>query len=223
MMLNIKEYHSAVKRSARYYSAGNSRPGIRHVWMLCHGYGQLAREFIANCEPLLDTHSLLVAPEGLSRFYQRGGTGKIGASWMTSEDRLAEIDDYVGWLNKVWEEVCAECGTTPMLSVLGFSQGGATAARWGLMGKARASRIVLWGTTLPSHEITQHADALSSLPLVLVNGSKDRIVQRTEMDEGIKVLTDLGISYQQIEHSGGHELDNDILRSLRDIAAMAKE
>ena len=36
-----------------------------------------------------------MAPEGLSRFYLEGFSGKVGATWMTREDRLNDIDNYL--------------------------------------------------------------------------------------------------------------------------------
>ncbi len=186
--------------------------------MLCHGYGQLARDFLADCTPLAADGVLLVAPEGLSRFYQRSGRGQIGASWMTSEDRVAEIQDYLAWLNSVWDRVCEECSTTPTVSVLGFSQGGATAARWGLLGKATVAQIVLWGTTLPGKELREHAHLLTDTPLTIVDGRADRIVQRDEFVEGLRVLQEIGAAFQIIEHSGGHELDGAVMSQLAEAA-----
>ena len=67
-----------------------------------------------------------MAPEGLSRFYLDAGAGKVGASWMTKEDRAHEIEDYLSYL----EQVRAAIIPPVPLTILGFSQGVATAARW---------------------------------------------------------------------------------------------
>ena len=213
-MAAIHEHHMPVRKTGRYYIYGQPGPQIQHLWMLCHGYGQLARDFLDDCSPLWREDTLLVAPEGLSRFYQRGGRGTIGASWMTSEDRLSEIDDYLLWLNGICTAVCDQCDSQPGISVLGFSQGGATAARWGLRGNARADRIVLWGTTLPAEELQTYADAVLQTRLVIVDGEQDRIVRRGEFEEGLAVLEDIGADYRVLRHPGGHELDGDILRNL---------
>src|SRR2546427_10238453 len=132
---HLQEHHLSVARTARYFTLGEISPGVREVWFVCHGYGQLAGRFLRHFEPLADGTRLLVAPEALSRFYLEGTTGparerKGGATWMTSEDRLSEIDDYVRYLDALHAEGFArvERGavTRPLL---GFSQAPATACR----------------------------------------------------------------------------------------------
>jgi hypothetical protein len=58
-----------------------------------------------------------VAPEGLSRFYFEGGFhgpgSKVGATWMTREDRLAKIEDYVGYLDALHDAVFARAVRRP--------------------------------------------------------------------------------------------------------------
>jgi hypothetical protein len=42
---------------------------------------------------------IIIAPEGLSRFYRKGFSGDVVASWMTKDDRLDDMEDYVRYLN----------------------------------------------------------------------------------------------------------------------------
>jgi hypothetical protein len=42
----IHEHHLTVRRTARYHVLGDAAEAIREVWIVCHGYGQLAAEFI---------------------------------------------------------------------------------------------------------------------------------------------------------------------------------
>ena len=37
-----RELHLTVPRTARYWTLGEPGPGLRQVWIACHGYGQLA-------------------------------------------------------------------------------------------------------------------------------------------------------------------------------------
>src|SRR5258705_7905505 len=93
-----------VSRMARYFTIG--RPD-REVWFVLHGYGQLAARFLSRFEPLDDGGRLIVAPEALSRFYltEDSAERRVGASWMTREDRLTEIEDYVQYLEAVYADV----------------------------------------------------------------------------------------------------------------------
>ena len=97
------EHQLTVSRTARYHQLGELSAMTRRVWFVAHGYGQLAAYFIRHFAPLTaaDPHLVVVAPEGLSRFYLNGTGGRVGATWMTKEDRLAEIEDYVAYLNQL--------------------------------------------------------------------------------------------------------------------------
>ncbi len=98
-------HHLPVGRTARYYTLGPIGAATRQVWFACHGYGQLAERFLQRFEPLDDGAHLIVAPEGLSRFYLSDNPRerRVGATWMTREDRLNEIADYVRYLDTLCE------------------------------------------------------------------------------------------------------------------------
>ena len=126
------EHHLTVARTARYQQLGELSGRTRRVWFVCHGYGQLAAYFVRHFAFLADggDDTVVIAPEGLSRFYLQSNGGRVGASWMTRDDRLAEIDDHVGFLNQLASLVLARCPAEVEITVLGFSQGTATVSRW---------------------------------------------------------------------------------------------
>ena len=153
----MKERHIRVNRTARYYTLGTDGPHLGEVWLVCHGYRQLARRFLPRFDGLDDGTRLIVAPEALSRFYlhdRMTGDRKevpVGATWMTREHRESEIADYVAYLDAVLHEATgspvvqsggdlgvASVGATSAesgveiapLTVLGFSQGSHTVCRW---------------------------------------------------------------------------------------------
>ena len=101
----MQENHIKVARTARYFQLGEVGKTIKQVWFVCHGYGQLAGYFLKHFESLANGERLIVAPEGLSRFYLNGFNGRIGASWMTREDRLNDIKDYVIFLDAVYQQI----------------------------------------------------------------------------------------------------------------------
>jgi predicted esterase len=126
------EWTLPVSRTARYATLGTFDASVRDCWIVCHGYGQLAAGFVTEFEPLLAPGRLIVAPEGLSRFYLEGESGAIGASWMTRESRETEIADYVGYLDAVYHQIQARTENDALrVTAMGFSQGTATICRWG--------------------------------------------------------------------------------------------
>src|SRR5437660_2587937 len=148
----MHEHHIGVSRTARYFTLGEKPQGVAEVWFACHGYGQLAARFLEKLRVLDDGRRYLVAPEGLSRFYlsESPAERRVGASWMTREDRLAEIDDYVPYLDAVSADVFRSLDRARVtVHALGYSQGAATASRWVAMGKAKIDRLTLWGGEFP--------------------------------------------------------------------------
>ena len=64
----MDEHHIQVSRTARYFTLGTAGPDTRQLWLVCHGYRQLARRFLRGFRGLDEGSRLIVAPEGLSRF-----------------------------------------------------------------------------------------------------------------------------------------------------------
>lgn len=207
--MSMEEHRITVSRSARYFTIG--RPE-REVWFALHGYGQLAARFLRAFEPLDDGTRLIVAPEGLSRFYltESPAERRVGAAWMTKEDRLAEIEDYVRYLDAVYEDVLRALDRAQIkVTLLGFSQGTATACRWATLGASRFDRLIVWGGEVPPD-----VDLLRSLRLSLIYGSRDeyftpKVVAATEAR-----LREHGITYELIPFDGGHEIDGTVLKKV---------
>jgi len=216
----IQEHHLAVRKTARYHVDGSLGATARDVWIACHGYGQLAAEFLKDLEPLRKAGRVIVAPEALSRFYLEGGFhgpgSKVGATWMTREDRLAEIEDYVRYLDALHEAVFETVDRkAAKLTVFGFSQGTATVSRWVSRGKARPDRLVLWGGLLPPDlELDGARAALERLELVFVAGRRDRFVGEEKLSAQVAALERIGIAPRTIRHAGGHRLNAEILAEL---------
>ena len=213
-----------VPRTARYYRLGPDSQDVREVWLVCHGYGQLARYFLRPFRTVTAAQRLVVAPEGLSRFYLDSHTGaydRIGATWMTRDDRLNEIDDQVTFLDAVLAEVAD--GRGPFrLGVLGFSQGAATAARWldrsPLLATRgwRPARFVVWGADLP-HDLDL-ADAgprwLSGADLHRVIGDEDEYATPDRVRAARERLDAAGVSYRHVPYAGGHRIVPEVLREV---------
>lgn len=212
----MQEHHVHVPRTARYFTLGAGGADARQVWFVCHGYGRLAHEFLREFHVLDDGTRLLVAPEGLSRFYTDHARQLVGASWMTREDRLAEITDYVKYFDTVYEHVFRSVQRSSVsVFVLGFSQGAAAAARWISLGRAVADRLVLWGEVPPADLDLEFAWAkLRDSRLTIVVGREDQYVDTSQLLKAEARLLEKEIPYETIMFDGGHRLDGSVLRSL---------
>lgn len=217
-----REHHITVARSARYVVLGEPSPAIDTLWVALHGYGQLARRFARHLAPLAGPSRLVVVPEALSRFYVETAAGgshahaRVGATWMTREDRLAEISDYVAYLDALHARLVEQCGGGPLaVRVLGFSQGAATAARWAAHGAADVGALVLWGGLVPDDlELAQLRDQLAGAAVTLVCGTADAYRTPEQTTAQAESLRARGLDARAVAYEGGHHLDEGTLRAL---------
>ncbi|MGH7702172.1 MAG: alpha/beta hydrolase [Gemmatimonadales bacterium] len=213
----IREHHLAVTRTARYYVLGSPGPTVSQVWVVCHGYGQLAGQFLRFFDGLEPDGGLIVAPEALSRFYlDSAKSGRhaetVGASWMTREAREAEIEDYVRFLELLKQQILASLGGPVPVGVLGFSQGVATAARWVIRSAEKPQLLVLWGSGLPPELVGRvGAQGLQRTRLVFVAGAEDTYLDPAALEGQIATLRALGVSCDRVGFRGGHRLDRETL------------
>ncbi|MBI3567612.1 MAG: hypothetical protein HY084_05350 [Gemmatimonadetes bacterium] len=216
----------AVRRTARLAVRGPRSGPVRELWIVLHGYGQLAAPFLEGLAAVDDGSRLLVAPEALSRFYEgsveervkRQGEQVVGASWMTKEARLDDIADNIAYLDAVhgWcrDRLRATRGGAPPLTVLGFSQGAATAARWIAAGSAEVARHLVWGSTLPPDADLSPASPLRRPATFLVIGARDRFATEKLVAAEHARLDAAGFPYRAVRFDGGHRLDDDTLRAI---------
>ena len=226
------EHHLAVQRTARYYTLGTLPADalgadVTEVWMVCHGYGQLAAPFIQSFARVAAPSRCIVAPEALSRFYlDRSSTAtdpppRVGATWMTREDREHEIADQVAYLDALHDR-CRPPSVADRvrLRVLGFSQGVATASRWLAYGRVRADELIAWaGAFPPDIDLASFADRMSSTTVALVVGTRDELASWAAADAQLERFTAAGIRARQLTFDGGHRLDGTTLMAIADSIA----
>src|SRR5690606_6986756 len=141
---------------------------------VCHGYGQLARYFLRHFSVIENEETVIVAPEGLSRFYLDGFSGRVGATWMTKEARLSEIEDQAIYLNLLLQNMLQQLPEGVRVHVLGFSQGGATVCRWLATQNITCHRLILWAASFPEDiDFETGRNAFQKLPVDVVYGKQD--------------------------------------------------
>ena len=205
MTRSIETHALRTERTARFHTLGDPATA-REVWYVLHGYGQSARAFLGEFEPLATPARLFVSPEGLSRFYLRGTSGRIGASWMTREDRESEIADYVRYLEALEERLAL--GPAVRRGVLGFSQGTATAGRWAVLGSRPPERLVLCSGGLPPDlDPAATRAALARTELSVVVGDADPYIDDRAVAAELARLEELGMRPRVRFFAGDHRLD----------------
>ena len=194
------------------------KPGdkIKTVWFVFHGYAQLADHFLKKFELLNDGENLIIAPEGLHRFYRKGFDGDIGASWMTREERMDDITDYVNYLNLVYKEIRTLLPEPKLkINAIGFSQGGATVSRWMSMGECKIDQLILWASAFPADlDFDINREKINAANTVLVIGKEDEFINPDQLKQYTDLLNKKAIKFRLINFDGKHVIDEGALREL---------
>lgn len=140
--------HITIPISTPYHTLNELTDKTETIWFACHGQGQLAEYFIKKFEALDPVKNFIIAPQGISKYYLNGFSGRVGASWMTKEDRLTEIDNQQSLLKAVWEKEVGEVGNRRVI-LFGFSQGVATISRFAAFSKLPFDKLILWSGGFP--------------------------------------------------------------------------
>ena len=184
------------------------------VCFILHGYGQLAHYFI---KPFTDQRlgkTLFVAPEGLHRFYLDGTKGRVGASWMTREDRLRDIEDYCAYLDQLWEHVIPRVNpeARKQVGILGFSQGVATACRWLSFSEHNFAYLINYaGIYPPDLPVERAVSRMKKLPVKHLLGDEDEYISLERMRSALQGFAQQGFPDKLKIFKGGHKVYPEIL------------
>ncbi|MCC5918451.1 MAG: hypothetical protein JJU02_14110 [Cryomorphaceae bacterium] len=206
-MTSFQKHSISVQKTARYHF----RPAegiVKAQWIIAHGYGQLTQYFSQKFADICVNHELII-PEGLHRFYLQGTDGRVGASWMTKEERETDIQDYLGYLNDLYKH---HKKSSPLIA-FGFSQGVATICRWIAQSKIRPDHLIIWaGVIPPDMDIEVWRKVYEEVPITIFVGTKDPY--RTSFhDEMYQSLKEKSPNVNLIEFAGKHEVKPDILQN----------
>ncbi|MFT4678859.1 MAG: putative esterase [Flavobacteriales bacterium] len=208
----IEEKQLLIQKTARYFCSREMKSSEKEIVIVLHGYGQSAYHFLRKFKAISTDDRLVIAPEGLHRFYTQGFSGRVGASWMTKEARLSDIDDYVRFLDDLVHSL-----TMPdaKIVVIGFSQGAATAVRWICQGKSRVHKLVAWAGSFPSDlDFPNDASALNKTDLDLVIGNQDEFIKSDHIKDMQHLLEKQKIVAKTHHFEGGHDIHEETLITL---------
>ena len=206
-----QELHIDVTRSARVWMLGDVA-SAQELWIVCHGYGQLAEKFLEHFTLLESTARCVIAPEGLHRYYidplkVPAAERRIGATWMTREDRLTDIADYVRYLDTL-HAIFVRPGVR--VRVLGFSQGASTVLRWAMLGRAHIDQLILWGGEVPNDVAIDK----TLPPILFIRGTRDEFLRDDILARHLDALRAVDADYRLLEFDGGHTINDELLQTI---------
>ena len=208
----MKERQLSITKTANYGLSGNKKS--RKLLVSFHGYGQLVKYFIRKFRPLEEDY-LIVAPEALHYFYTQGFEGRVGASWMTKENRKTEIQDYLSYIDTLLANLKTEFPLINEITLLGFSQGTATASRYFMHTNHAIDKLIMW-SGFPAHDLDceELKKKLLAKPMLLVQGKTDELRPEEIFKQTIHKYDESGLPYKLTWYDGGHAMEGDTLRGL---------
>ncbi len=219
------EHHLTTVRTARYYTLGAPLAATKRVWFVLHGYAQLAARFLRHFDGIVPADTLIVAPEALSRFYlelpraDRKHMERIGAAWMTREDRDADIADTRAWLDSVYrtvmDDITRATDGTPEVTIMAFSQSVAITMRWIAGGVVKPARVIMWAGSLATDvDADAFRSGLGNAEVLLVAGERDMFLTEKTRPLIRGQWDALDIPVREILYDGVHEVDPVMLGEL---------
>ena len=199
------EQHLKAYKTYRYETQGFEH---EHLLIALHGYGQLAKFFIRKFQGL-QSHFRVVCPEGPHRFYLQGSSGRVGASWMTKEARELDIEDNITWLQALYAQQIKE-NAPEKVTLLGFSQGAATAARWYQKKPECFDQLLLWAGVFPPD--IEAGTFPTTKPLHFVLGNEDEFYQGEEAETIKQHYATMG--FEVHAYPGKHDLEAAVLKRI---------
>ena len=208
--MSIKLSHFSTPKTSRYAVLGQLTEKTKFIWVVLHGYGHLCNYFIRKFESFQAEQVLIIAPEGLHRFYLNGTDGKVGASWMTKEDRENDILDYINYLDLTLLQVCdSQKLENIRLIGLGFSQGGATLSRWLVNSKYKFSAFILWASVFPPDmEISQLP---KNIPGYFIVGDQDEYINADRIKDFQQFVNDHNLNICIEIFQGNHSIPTPVI------------
>ena len=206
------EHSIEISKKARWFHIGEIPQEGKEVIIVLHGYGQHPAYMLSGLRILEHEGRSICAPEGLSRFYVKGFHGKVGASWMTRDDRASEINDQLAYLNKWWNSLNID--ETISVTLIGFSQGVATAARW-LGNGMKVDKVIFSSGTLPT-EWTHNKPLLDKRinEIHIIRPQDDEFYLLDIHEKEVEKLREFGFNVLTHKPNGTHKLNAAVLNEI---------
>ena len=187
----------------------------KNVWFVFHGMGYLSRFFLKYFNGLSPGENYIIAPQAPSKYYLNEQYKHAGASWLTKENTVREIENVIAYLDAVYraERLPKACN----LIIFGFSQGVSIATRWVAKSQIKCHQLVLYAGGIPNELSAHDFEFLknSHTEITTIVGDKDEYLteERLKM-ESEKINALFQGRAKQITFKGGHEVRKDIINKL---------
>ncbi len=201
----------------RYLVEPPTVPGAAATVVAFHGYGEAAEQALDRLRAMRDAdRRLLVAVQGLNRFYQRR-TDEVIAGWMTRQDRELAIADNLEYVRRVVDAVAAEWRTSGAIVFAGFSQGTAMAFRAAAASPLRVDAVIAVGGDIPPE--IDDAGLRRAARVLICRGHSDAWYTSDKLAADAWRLRRADVDTRLVEFDGGHEWGEPVVAAVDEFLA----
>lgn len=206
----MRKLEIPISKTARVFTTGNQ--GAPYQWLCLHGYGQLGSYWIKKFTALSPQHHQVFVPEGFHRFYLEGTYGRVGASWMTKEDRLTDIADNKAYLQQVYDTYFSP---DQKWVCFAFSQGASTLIRFLADTPNVPHTLIIWAGSLPPEvDYAALRKKLENTQVIYAIGDEDEYATSDAIQENTKLLSQLSLNAKEHPFRGKHKVYPKVLTEL---------
>lgn len=173
----MSKHFLPVEQQQQVHTLGELDTETQHLWLGLHGYGQRVEFFERHFREAVVPGRAFVFPQAPHKFYLSGVEGRVGASWMTKEERLVDIDNQRTYLNAVVEWATKKAPNAK-LHIVGFSQGVATGMRYLGYNARPIASLLAWAGSWPPDLDERSTEVLKTIRFKAWFGSDDPFIGR---------------------------------------------
>jgi len=201
----------AARTHGRYVVVPPANPGPAPMLVGFHGYAETAELQAGRMRAIPGSDRwLIVAVQGLNRFYQRR-TNEVVAGWMTRQDRDLAIADNLSYVASVVDAVTREWPTSYARVYAGFSQGVAMTFRAAVASSRPPSGVISVGGDVPPE--LESPDLCRVRTALVCHGSADDWYTAAVFAKDVRRLRDANVQVRPLEFAGGHEWSDEVVRA----------
>ena len=209
--MNTTEKEISYNITNTYSTLNTLSSKTKNVWFVCHGIGYLSRYFLKYFKGLIPEENYIIAPQASSKHYLGSAYKHVGASWLTKENTIAEIENIMQYFDAVFAS--EKIPKDKKLIVLGYSQGVSIAMRYVAIRHLQCSQLLLLSGGLPNELVAEDFKFLNA-KVSLVFGDDDEFITEERMkQEKYKIETLFGNNVNIITFEGKHEVKIEIINS----------
>jgi predicted esterase len=200
--------------SNTYTSLNSLTDKTKNFWLVFHGMGYLSRYFTKYFKHLNSEENYIVAPQAPSKYYFGEDFKHIGASWLTRENTLDEVENVLNYIDALFE--IEKPLPHHKFFILGYSQGVSIATRWMVKNKVLCDHLVMHSGGIPNELKPEDFSYLDKKTRIsYLYGNQDQYINEAKLtEETLKGKNLFGERLEIMEFDGIHEVNTDFLSSL---------